>query len=130
MICFLMINPSLKYPFLTEIKSRGNISTHDQVKSFVSSLLHRKKYPLADEKYVVQHPTIWRGLEEVHKGYTNFDWSSRLSLKDAAEIMSRENGRVSTDLDVMHLKVSQSKAVKQFNCSLAVQLKDNDTADQ
>ena len=85
------------------------------MKSFVSSLLHQKKYPLADEKYVVQHPTIWRGLEEVHKG---------------AEIMSRENGRVSTDLDIMHLKVSQSKAVKQFNCSLAVQLKDNDTADQ
>jgi len=125
MICFLMINPSLKYPFVTEVKSEGNISNQDQLKSFLSPLLQQKKHPLADEKYVVELATVWRGLEEVYKGCANFNRSSRLSLKGAAEIMSRENELVSTDVDIVHLKVSQSTAVQQFDQRLAVQLEDN-----
>ena len=39
--------------------------------------------------------------------------------------MSRENKRVSTDLDVLNLNVSQATAVQQFDQRLAAQLKDN-----
>ena len=52
---------------------------------------------------------------------------SRLSLEEAATILSRENKRVSDDPDVMHLRVSQAKAVQQFDHRFAVQLKDNAT---
>ena len=39
--------------------------------------------------------------------------------------MSREDKRVSADLDVLHLTVSQATAVQQFDQRLAAQLKDN-----
>ena len=127
MIFFSIINPSVKYPYRSEIRSAGNVSSQDQLKIFISSLLRQKKLPLADEKYAVERATVWRGLEDVYKGCANFDRHSRLSLEEAATILSRENKRVSDDLDVMHLKVSQATAVQQFDHRFAVQLKDNAT---
>ena len=125
MIFFLMINPSVKYPYCLEIRSAGNISSQDELKIFLSSLLRQNKCPLPDKKYVAERATVWRGLEEIYIGCTNFDRHSRLSLREAANIMSRENKRVSSDLDVVHLKVSQASAVQQFDQRLAFQLKDN-----
>ena len=125
MIFFTMINPSIKYPYRSEIRSAGSISSQEQLKIFISSLLREKKLPLPDEKYVVERATVWRGLEEVYRGCTSFNRRSRLSLGETAAILSREDKRVSEDLDVMHLKVSQAKAVQQFNHRLAVHMKDN-----
>lgn len=79
---------------------------------------------MPDEKYVVERGTVWRGLEEVYRKCTNFDRRGRLSLNEAANILSRENERLSTDLDVVHLKVSQGTAVQQFDQRLAAQLED------
>lgn len=124
MILFSMINPSIKYPYRLEILSAGSVSSQDELKIFLSSLLLQKKLPLPDEKYVAQRATVWRGLEEIYRHCVTFDRHSRLSLREAANIMSREDKRVATDLDVLHLKVSQATAVQQFNRRLAVQLKD------
>lgn len=119
-----MINPSLKHPFRAEIRSARNITSQDELKIFVSSLLRQRKHPLPDEKYVVERGTVWRGLEEVYRKCTNFDRRGRLSLNEAANILSRENERLSTDLDVVNLKVSQGTAVQQFDQRLAAQLED------
>lgn len=125
MICFSLINPSVKYPYRSEIRSAGNISSQDQLKIFISSLLRQKKLPLYDDKYAVERATVWRGLEEIYRGCANFDRHSRLSLEEAATILCRESKRVSDDLDVVHLKVSQATAVQQFDHRLAVQLEGN-----
>ena len=77
---FLIINPSVKYPYRSEIRSAGNISSQDQLKIFISSLLRQKKLPLYDDKYAVERATVWRGLEEIYRGCANFDRHSRLSL--------------------------------------------------
>ena len=111
MIFFSMINPSVKYPYRLEIRSAGNVSSQEQLKIFISSLLREKKLPLLDEKYGVERATIWRGLEEIYRECVNFDRHSRLSLEEAVAILSRDNKRVSEDLDVLHLKVSQATAV-------------------
>ena len=124
MILFSMINPSVKYPYRLEILSAGSVSSQDELKIFLSSLLLQKKLPLPDEKYVAQRATVWRGLEEIYRHCVTFHRHSRLSLREAANIMSREDKRVATDLDVLHLKVSQATAVQQFDRRLAVQLKD------
>ena len=125
MILFSMINPSVKYPYRSEIRSAGSVSSQDELKIFLSSLLRQKKLPLPDAKYVAQRATVWRGLEEIYRRCANFDRHSRLSLREAANIMNREDKRVSTDLEVLHLKVSQATAVQQFDQRLAIQLKDN-----
>ena len=125
MILFSMINPSVKYPYRSEIRSAESISSQDELKIFLSSLLRQKKLPLLDEKYVAQRATVWRGLEEIYRRCGNFDRHSQLSLRGAANIISREDKRVSTDLDVLHLKVNQATAVQQFDQRLAAQLKDN-----
>ena len=99
MILFWMINPSVKYPYRSEIRSVESISSQD-------------------EKYVAQHATVWRGLEEIFRRSANFDRHSQLSLREAANIISREDKRVSTDLDVLHLKVNHSSAtVRPTTCS-------------
>ena len=113
-ILFSMINPSVKYPYCSEIQSAESISLQDELKIFLFSLLHQKKSPLPDEKYVAQHATIWTGLEEIYRHCANFDRHSRLSLREVANIMSREDKRASSDLDVLHLKVSQAQ---QWNSS-------------
>ncbi|XP_044175083.1 probable cyclin-dependent kinase 8 [Acropora millepora] len=127
MIFFSLINPSVKYPYRSEIRLARNVSSQDQLKIFISSLVSQKKLPLADEKYAVERATVWRGLEDVYRGCANFDRHSRLSLEEAAKILSKEDKRVSDDLDVVQLKVSQATAVQQFDHRFAVQLKDNAT---
>jgi len=52
MIFFSMIDPRVKYPYCLEIRSAGNISSQDELKIFLSSLLRQKKRPLSDKKYL------------------------------------------------------------------------------
>lgn len=116
MIFFSMVNPSLKYPYCSEIQSAGNISTQDELKSFLRPMLRQKKHPLPDKKYEVERATVWSGLEDVYRGCVNFDSRhSRLSLEEAAKIMSRDNESFSRDINVVHLKVNQGTAVQQFD---------------
>ena len=59
MIFFCMINPSLKFPYCSEIRSAGCVSSLER-------LLRQKKYPLPDTNYEVQRARVWCGLEEVY----------------------------------------------------------------
>jgi len=118
MVFFSLINPSLKCPYLVEVRSEGNIGCQDELKRFISSLLRRGKHPLPDEKYEVERATVWCALEEVYKGCVNFNRQSRLSLDKAATILSREE----KDFDVIPLKISQATAVEQFDQKLATYL--------
>ena len=65
MIFFCMINPSLKYPFCSEIRSVGRINSQEHLKKFIGSLLREEKHPLPDTNYEIQQATVWCGLEEV-----------------------------------------------------------------
>lgn len=118
MVFFSLINPSLKCPYLLEVRSEGNIGCQDELNRFISSLLRRGKHPLPDEKYEVERATVWCALEEVYKGCVNFNRQSRLSLDKAATILSREE----KDFDVIPLKISQATAVEQFDQKLATHL--------
>lgn len=108
MVFFSLINPSLKCPYLLEVRSEGNIGCQDELNRFISSLLRRGKHPLPDEKYEVERATVWCALEEVYKGCVNFNRQSRVSLDKAATILSREE----KDFDVIPLKISQATAVE------------------
>ena len=118
MVFFSLINPSLKCPYLLEVRSEGNINCQDELKRFISSLLRRRKHPLPDEKYEIKRATVWCTLEEVFKGCINFNRQTRLPLDKAATILSREE----KDLDVLPLKISQATAVEQFDQKLATDL--------
>ena len=55
----IFINPNVKYPYRAEIRSAGNVSSQDQLKIFISSLLCQNKLLQADEKYAVERTTVW-----------------------------------------------------------------------
>ena len=129
MIIFTMINPNLKYPFRLEIRSAGSISSQEELKEFICSLLSQRKLPLPDKKYEVERATVWIGLEGVYRGCVAFDRHSRLSLKEAAEILSEDSERSSRDLDVVQLNVSQATAVQQIDERLAVEVNEHETKD-
>ena len=128
MIFFSMINPSLKHPFILEMRSaQQKITSQEELKVFVRSLLSQGKHPLPDKKYEVERATVWRGLEGVYKACTNFDRKSRLSLKEVATIMRQENKRFLRDVDVVHLGISQGTAVQCFDEQHAMQLQVRET---
>ena len=118
MVLFSLIDPSLKSPYLLEVRSEGSIHSQDELKRFISSLLRRGKHPIQDDKYEVERATVWCALDEVYEGSVNFNPQSRLSLDKAATILSREE----KDLDVIPLKISQATAVEQFDQKLATRL--------
>lgn len=118
MVFFSLINPSLKCPYLLEVRSEGNIGCQDELKRFISSLLRRGKHPVPDEKYEVERATVWCALDEVYKGCVNFNPQSRLSLHKAATILSTEE----KEFDVIPLKISQATAVEQFDQELDTHL--------
>lgn len=123
-----MINPSLKHPFILEMRSaQQKITSQEELKVFVHSLLSQGKHPLPDKKYEVERATVWRGLEGVYKACTNFDRKSRLSLKEVATIMRQENKRFLRDVDVVHLGISQGTAVQCFDEQHAMQLQVRET---
>jgi len=105
-----MINPSLKHPFILEMRSaQQKITSQEKLKVFVRSLLSQGKHPLPDKKYEVERTTVWHGLEGVYKACTNFDRKCRLSLREVVTIMRQENKRCLRDVDVVHLGISQYK---------------------
>ena len=62
MIFFTMINPNLKSPYILEISSQ------EQRKSFITSLVRGERYPLQDAKYEIARANVWRELENVFRG--------------------------------------------------------------
>ena len=48
MIFFTMINPNLKSPYILEIRSRGGISSQEELKSFITSLVRSERYTMQD----------------------------------------------------------------------------------
>ena len=93
MIIFTMINPNLKYPFRSEIRSAGGISSQEELKKFICSLLAQGKHHLPDKNYELERATVCIELESVDTGCVAFDRHSRLSLKDAAKILRHEGGQ-------------------------------------
>ena len=122
MIFFCMINPSLKYPFCSEIQSVGRINSHEDLKKFIGSLLREEKHPLPDTNYEIQRATVWCGLEEVYKGCVKFEPHCRLPLDEAAKVMKGSSDGVSGHVDVVHLKVSQGTAIEEFDQQIAARL--------
>ena len=53
MIIFSMLNPSLKTPYIMEVRSEGGVSSQEKLKEFIVSLLQKQKLPLEDEKLIV-----------------------------------------------------------------------------
>ena len=118
MIIFTMINPSLKSPYIVDIRSES-VSTPEEVKKFIISLLRKEKLPSQDGKYDIDRATVWCTLEKVYRGCTNFERQQRLSLQDAALILARRESRLTRDLGVVHLKISQATALEKFDRKVA-----------
>ena len=112
MIFFTMLNPSLKTPYVIEVRSEG-VNSQEQLKKFIRSLLEEQKHPLQDVKYDIDRATVWYDLEKVYRGFTNFDRNQRLSLQEAGQILRRRHER-SRDLQVVNLKVSRATALEEF----------------
>lgn len=81
MIVFTMINPSLECPYILEIRSAGGLSSQEELKKLIISLLATEKCPLQDVKYELDRATTWCDLENVYRGFTKFDQQQRLTLK-------------------------------------------------
>lgn len=92
MIFFTMLNPSLKTPYVIEVRSEG-VNSQEQLKKFIRSLLEEQKHPLQDVKYDIDLATVWYDLEKVYRGFTNFDRNRRLSLQEAGQILRRRHER-------------------------------------
>ena len=112
-----MLNPSLKTPYVIEVRSEG-VNSQEQLKKFIRSLLEEQKHPLQDVKYDIDRATVWYDLEKVYRGFTNFDRNRRLSLQEAGQILRRRHER-SRDLQVVNLKVSQATALEEFDARVA-----------
>lgn len=89
MIVFTMINPSLKCPYILDIRSTGGVSSQKELKKFVISLLATETLPLLDVKYEVDRATAWFELEKVYHGCAKFDRQQRLSLEEAGQILAK-----------------------------------------
>ena len=50
MIFFTMINPSLKSPYILDIRPQRGISSQGELKSFITSLVRSERYPMQDAK--------------------------------------------------------------------------------
>ena len=122
MIVFTMINPSLKCPYILEILSAGGVSSQEELKKLIISLLATEKRPLQDVKYELDRATAWCDLENVYRGFTKFDRQQRLTLEEAGWILSRREGRFSRDIEVIHLKVSQATSLERFDLKMAAEL--------
>ena len=57
MIFFTMLNPSLKTPYVIEVRSEG-VNSQEQLKKFIRSLLEEQKHPLQDVKYDIDRATV------------------------------------------------------------------------
>ena len=112
MIFFTMLNPSLKTPYVIEVRSEG-VNSQEQLKKFIRSLLEEQKHSLQDVKYDIDRATVLYDLEKVYRGFTNFDRNRRLSLQEAGQILRRRHER-SRDLQVVNLKVSQATTLEEF----------------
>lgn len=111
MTLFSMINPSLKSPFLLEIRSAPEkLTSQEDVTKFVSKLLRAKKRPLTDAKYSKRQAREWSGLEEIYVGCTNFDPTKILSISQIKGILSGKY--VSKNCDQFTLNVTQSTATE------------------
>ena len=104
MVLFSMLKPSLKCPYLVEIREAGGVKSQEELKTFIRSLLRVGKHPTPDGTYHVERGIVWCALEEVYRGCVDFKRQGRLSLDKAVDIMRREeNGYEVIPLKVSHL---------------------------
>ena len=108
MVIFMLLNPSLKSPYILEMRSEG-VRNREQLKKFITELLRKEKLPQHDEKYDVDRASVWFALEEVCQGCLNFN---------------RRQERFSMDFQVINLRVSQATALEQFDQKAAEELQE------
>ena len=123
MVIFMLLNPSLKSPYILEMRSEG-VRNQEQLKKFITELLRKEKLPQHDEKYDVDRATVWFALEEVCRGCLNFNRDKRFSLQEAAHLLARRQERFSMDFQVINLRVSQATALEQFDQKAAEELQE------
>ena len=87
MVIFTLLNPSLKSPYILEMRAEG-VRTQEQLKKFITELLRKEKLPQHHKKYDIDRATVWFALEEVSevalretlvltRGSPNFSQASR-----------------------------------------------------
>ena len=119
MVILTLLNPSLKSPYILEMRAEG-VRTQEQLKKFITKLLQKEELPQHNKKYDIDCATVWFALEEVFRGCLNFNREKRLSLKEAAQILARRHDRFSMDFQVINLRVSQATALEHFDQKVAV----------
>ena len=110
MIVFTMINPTLKCPYILYMRSAGGVSSQEELKKLIISLLATEKLPLQDVKYELDRATAW------------FDRQQRFTLEEAGRILSRREGRFSREIEDINLKISQATSIEHFDQKVAAEL--------
>lgn len=72
MVILTLLNPSLKSPYILEMRAEG-VRTQEQLKKFITELLRKEELPQHDKKYDIDRATVWFALEEVFRGCLNFN---------------------------------------------------------
>lgn len=122
MIVFTMINPSLKCPYILYMRSAGGVSSQEELKKLIISLLATEKLPLQDVKYELDRTSAWCDLAKVYRGCTKFDRQQRFTLEEAGRILSRREGRFSRDIEDINLKISLATSIEHFDQKVAAEL--------
>ena len=69
---------------------------------------------MPDTNDEIQWAMVWCRLDEVYKGFVNFEPHCRLPLDEEAKIMKGSSDSISRHIDIVHLKVSQGTAIEEF----------------
>ena len=116
MVIFTLLNPSLKSPYILEMRAEG-VRTQEQLKKFITELLRKEKLPQHDKKYDIDRATVWFALEEVFRGCLK---RNACPYKRQPKFLARRHDRFSMDFQVINLRVSQATALEHFDQKVAV----------
>ena len=128
MIFFTMINPNLKSPYILAIRSRGGISSQEELKSFITSYVRSERYPMQDAKYEIARATVWRELENVFRGCVKLKREKQFSLDESSAILKRDEDQHFRS-NIYSTERQQASAEEQFDEQLASQFEERGSND-
>ncbi len=121
MILFAVVNPSLPYPYSTEIDEELLASPTLDPRQKLEELLRNEQRPRCAHKYKHMHASKWWVIAELYERLTNTDVSKR--VRTTAAIQNEiEKLQSNCSCAVRNLSVSQGSALERKHCEMAKQI--------
>ena len=114
MSLFVLLNPSVKYPYHKEIER-----AMDKGKTCLQRLeaiLADKKLPIQPLKYQHKHATDWYNIHRIYMECIQFSPENRPKIDQVVQMINQVPSESSMDI---HLKVSQASSLEAFDCNVA-----------